>query len=250
MAKKSLIGLSLVVIGIAALYFWPKNCGLSGCRARRLVVGTVSGYAPFVSVNSAGEYEGFDIDFAKMLANEMGRELEIQDLGSMTSLFAALAQNQVDTLIWGISITDDRLKKVAMIRYFGDDVTSYPLIFWGQIPANIHSLSDLDGQVVCIEPGSSQQAVLDHYPKIQQLAVEKIDDALLNIQYGKAIAALVEPAIAKKFKKAYKEIQLLDIKLTDYDQVHGIGVVVDLENESLIREVNRSAAVNCEWYDR
>ena len=79
--------------------------------AEDLVVGTTSGYAPYVSINTEGEYEGFDIDIAKALADKLGRRLVIKDFGSMPALILAIKQNKADVLIWSISITQERKNK-------------------------------------------------------------------------------------------------------------------------------------------
>lgn len=227
---------SLILVIIVSMYLLFRPTTETN-RADRLVIGTAAGYAPFVSINQHGEYEGFDIDIAQALANQLGKKLEIKDLGSMTALFVALDQGSIDAIIWGLSITQDRLKKVALIHYQGDTDTSYPLLFWKQIPANIKNLNDMKGKTIAVEPGSSQEGVLNKYPFINQLPIDKIDDALLNIQYGKADATLVEPAIAQKFRKRYPEIKTLDIPLTVEDQVQGVGIAIKKTNTALIQQI-------------
>ncbi|MFA6066370.1 MAG: transporter substrate-binding domain-containing protein [Candidatus Babeliaceae bacterium] len=228
---------SALVIGCGMYLFFtrvsqpnPKNI---------LTIGVASGYAPFISINTHNEYEGFDIDVAHALAQKMGKKLELLDLGSMTALFMALNQGSIDAIMWGLSITQERLKRVAMVRYQGELVTSYPLLFWGAIPGAIKSIEDMKGLTVCVEPGSSQEAVLAKY-YINVLPTERIDDALLNIQYGKAAAAFVEPAIAKKFKNKYPEIVTLDVPLAPEDQVEGIGIAILPENKDVINQVERA----------
>lgn len=209
-------------------------------KADTLIVGMAAGYAPFVSINPAGEYEGFDIDVARALAEKMGKKLVLKDLGSMTSLFTALDQESIDVIIWGLSITQARLAKVSMIHYQGTPTTSYPLVFWEKIPENVSSLADMNGTTVCVEPGSSQEAVLNRYPLATPLPTEKVDDALLNIQYGKADAALLEPAIAQKFKNKYPQLQILEIPLTPEDRVQGVGIVVKKNNLSSITQIEKA----------
>lgn len=221
-------------------YFWFGTGHKRLCQvncANSLIVGIAAGYAPFVSIDHNGKYEGFDIDVAQALAQEMGKTLILQDLGSMSSLFTALDQGKIDAIMWGISITPDRLKKVAMVHYAGETVNSYPLLFWENIPTGINSLHDLPEKTVCVESNSAQQALLDQFTQIHQLPVEKIDDALLNIQYGKALAALVEPAIAKKFQVKYPQIKSLDVLLNATNQEQGIGIVIKPANKLLIRQV-------------
>lgn len=234
--------LKIIAVAIFVLvvgYFWfgtNKRLCTMDC-ANSLIVGVAAGYAPFVSIDPSGEYEGFDIDVARALAQELGKKLILQDLGSMSSLFTALDQGKIDMIMWGMSITPARLQQVAMVHYEGEVTTSYPLLFWKEIPVGVKSLNDLVGQTVCVEPNSAQQAVLDQYAQINQLPVEKIDDALLNIQYGKAVAALVEPAIANKFQAKYPQVQILNVPLDAANQEQGLGIVIKPANKLLIRQV-------------
>lgn len=234
---KIIITLGVITLGGLLIL---KKVNITQHDPNLFIVGTAAGYAPFVSINPQGEYEGFDIDVAHALAQQMGKKLILKDLGSMTSLFTALEQESIDVIIWGISITQDRLKKVAMIRYAGETTTAYQLIFWKTIPEKIQSISDMVGKTVCVEPTSAQDTVLTKYSFINKLPTEKVDDALLNIQYGKADAAFVEPAIAKKFKNKYPEIQILDIPLDSEDQVMGMGVVLKYNNAELTKQVEQA----------
>lgn len=207
------------------------------------IVGMASGYAPFVSVNADGQYEGFDIDIAHAIAQKMGKELILKDLGSMAPLFIALKQGTIDAIIWGLSITPERQRTVTMIHYQGNPITTYPLVFWQKIPAQVQSIEDMKGMTVCVEPASAQEAVLDKYPFIQKLSTEKVDDALLNIQYGKADAALVDPAIAQKFKRRYPQIQILELPLAPEDQVEGVGIALNKNNAALISQVQNAVTL-------
>ncbi len=238
MKRIPLITCLLILIAVS-IYFAKKSKSPSRNNTA-LVIGTAAGYAPFVSINSQGQYEGFDIDVAHALAQKMNKELIIKDLGSMAPLFIALEQGSIDAIIWGLSVTQNRLEKVAMVRYSGEKTTSYPLIFWKTIPAKIKSIDDMQNMTIAVEPASAQDVVLRSYSFIITKPTEKVDDALLNIQYGKTDAAFVEPAIANKFKKKYPEIQLLDIPLTPENQVNGIGIAIKKDNDQLINQIQQA----------
>ncbi len=204
------------------------------------IVGTAAGYAPWVSINEQGEYEGYDVDVIKALAKQMNKKLILKDLGSMSSLFMALEQNKIDAIIWGLDITQDRLDRMIMIRYQGETTKSFPLLFWGKIPDEITSIKDMKGKRVCVEPASSQDIVLSKYPFINMVQTEKVDDALLNIQYGKVDAAFVEPAIAKKFKNKFPQIQTIDVLLAPEDQGYGVGICIKKKNIGLADQVRQA----------
>ena len=239
-SKTSLIFTLITIATCSYLFFTQQK---RSCNSNELVIGTAAGYAPWVSINAQGEYEGFDIDFANALAKKMNKKLILQDLGTMSSLFTALDQGKIDAIIWGMSITQDRLKKVAMVNYQGELTSAYSLIFWKKIPENIKTIQDLAEKTVCVEPTSHQEDVLQKYcSNSNRLPTEKIDDALLNIQYGKADAALVEPAIANKFKKKFNELQILDVPLDPKDQVAGVGVIIKQNNNNLIHQIEQAVS--------
>ncbi len=229
---------TLIVTTLGVLAY--RNSISEKTNANTLTIGIAAGYAPFISINAQGEYEGFDIDVAQAVATTLGKKLILKDLGSMTPLLMALDQGSVDAVMWALSITQARLKKFTMIRYQGKDTLSYPLLFWKEIPTNIKTLNDMNGITICIEPASSQSAVLAKYPAIRQLTTERIDDALLHLQYGKVNAAFVEPAIGKKFKTACPEIQILDVMLAPEDQVKGMGIALKKENSALTKEIEET----------
>src|ERR1700733_12765518 len=131
-----------------------------------LIVGMMSGWAPFMSITANGSYEGFDVDITQELARRMNKKIIIQDMGSLAPCFIALEQNKIDMIISGLDITEKRLQQLNMIYYAGDDVTSYDLLFWKQIPEGIKTIQDLKNYpnpVIIVEPGDSPEKYLDQF---------------------------------------------------------------------------------------
>ena len=64
--------------------------------------------SPFEYLDSQGNPQGFDIDYAKYLCATMGYELEIENM-NFDALPAALQTGQVDFLCAGLSVTEERL---------------------------------------------------------------------------------------------------------------------------------------------
>ncbi|MBY0528937.1 MAG: ABC transporter substrate-binding protein [Rhabdochlamydiaceae bacterium] len=226
----------LILIGMTASY-------LNGSEKPTLNVGTTSGYAPFVSLNAQGEYEGFDIDVAELLAKELNRKLVIKDLGSMPSLFIGLKQGKIDVAIWAISITPERLKQMNMIPYQGNGESTFPLLFWKQIPEEMTSLEDLERSkkyTISVEVGSYQEQVLRAYPSIPRVDADKITDALLNLKFKKVTAIAIEPAILPNLLKQNPELRVLNCPLPKELQEQGNGIALTKENTGLTAEIQRA----------
>ena len=216
---------------------------MSAAIANDLIVGTTSGYAPYVSINSEGEYEGFDIDIAKALSNKLGRRLVIKDFGSMPALILALKQNKADILIWSISITQERQKQMAMVYYQGEKTTTLPLVFWEKIPDNIKNLEEMANNpnaVISVEAGSFQENVLIDVPGLNLKQVEKVSDAILELKYGKSLAVLIDNSQKQIYTKKFPNLKNLTISLPESKQSMGNGICINLKNVDLIDAIQKA----------
>jgi arginine transport system substrate-binding protein len=212
-------------------------------EAGTFTVGTTSGYAPYVSLDSKGEYEGFDIDLAKLLAEKLNKKLVIKDLGSMPSLMIALEQNKVDALIWAISITEERAKKMEMVYYQGEKITTMPLVFWDKIPENVKGPEDLENdpkKIVCVEAGSYQEQVMKSYPGLTLKNVDKITDAVMEIKYGKSKAIAMDSSLISFMKQQNPQLQVLNFPLPPKMQSLGNGICINKSNPELAAKVRKA----------
>lgn len=204
-------------------YFFLLCGGL--CAAETFTVGTTSGYAPYVSLDTRGEYEGFDIDVAKLVAEKLNRRLIIKDLGSMPSLMIGLKQGKVDAVIWAVSITEERLKQMEMVYYQGEKITAMPLLFWGKIPDSSTGPEDLKGgKAICVEAGSYQEQVLRSYPELPLKNVDKITDGIMEIKFGKSLALAIDNTLVSFVKEQSPELQVLYFQLPAHLQSLGNGI--------------------------
>lgn len=208
-----------------------------------LVVGTTSGYAPYVSLNEKGEYEGFDIDVAHLLAKKLNKKLVLQDLGSMPSLLMALQKKKIDTVIWAVSITQERQKEMSMIYYQGEQTKEAPFIFWKEIPENIRSIADLEKngrRPICVESGSYQDTILQNYPKLNVRHIDKVLDAVMELRYGKCAATLVDYSLLPRLQAQYPEIKTLYLPLPPEEQSLGYGICVSKSNPDLAANIQKA----------
>ena len=233
----------LKILGCCSLFFGSLSAEETKQPTETFTVGTTSGYAPFVSLDSRGQYEGFDIDLAKLVAEKLNKKLVIKDLGSMPSLMIGLNQRKVDAVIWAVSITEERQKKMEMVYYQGEEITSMPLLFWDKVPENIKGPEDLKNdpkRVVCVEAGTYQEQVMKAYPGLTLKNVDKITDAILEIKFGKSLAVAVDNALVSFLQQQNPELKVLYFPLPTSQQSLGNGICIHKNNPELVAQVKKA----------
>lgn len=90
--------------------------------AETLVVGAYPSNPPWEYKNEQSEFEGFEVDLVNEIAERIGVDLEISDLG-FQALFAATSSGRIDMAISTITITDERLENQSFTQgYYDSDL--------------------------------------------------------------------------------------------------------------------------------
>jgi ABC-type amino acid transport substrate-binding protein len=230
----------LLVSGALFLLFsaW-LNIGSNQNTNNELIVGVMSGYPPFAQLDTQGNLVGFDIDVATLIAEKLGKKLVIKDM-NLAPLLISLQQNKIDLILSGLCITQEREERMEMIYYQGKPRTTYPLVFWNKIPEDIAAINDLrkyPNAVICVEPGSSQEKFLLSFDSLNVCQISNPIDIVMNLKYGKALAAVIDPDIVPSLCKKNPKLKILDIDLPLEFQSKGCGIALNKKNGDLARKV-------------
>ena len=234
-SKAVLLITVMLIIGSIKWFFYKGN------QPDLFVVGTNSGFPPYEMLDENGNMVGFDIDMAQNIAHALGKKLEIKDM-SFDALIVALQQGKIDCAIAAISITKSRQQKIALVHYLGKPLTKLPLVFWKEIPACVKGVADLalcDNKTVCAQAGTIQQEIISSYAGLEVKNLENIADLIMDIKYGKSIAAVLEPKVAYTLQARYPELKILDIPLTAEQQDFGSGIGICKTNTDLINKIGK-----------
>ncbi len=103
-----------LILGAAAL---ALSLGVAQAQDMKIKIGTEGAYPPFNNLTSDGKLEGFDIDIARALCEEMKAECEFvtQD---WDGIIPALQAGKFDAIIASMSITPERLEKVDFSKKY------------------------------------------------------------------------------------------------------------------------------------
>ena len=81
--------------------------GLETLETGKLILSTNSDFPPYCILADDGSFEGIDYELAAKIAEKLGLELVIDDMGFNAAL-TAVQQGQSDIAMAGITITEDR----------------------------------------------------------------------------------------------------------------------------------------------
>lgn len=239
-SKSMLIACSALVCIVVFYRFNQKTTP----KKPTLIVGVMSGYPPFCQMAPNGQLEGFDIDVAQELARNLNCTLQIKDM-SLATLLLALQQNQLDLVLSGLCITQERMRSMNMVYYQGTPRTTFPLVFWKNVPNGVTTVQDCATKCnapICVEPGSAQEKFLLSFPNLALKQICSMSEIVMELKYGKCSAALLDPDIAPSIIKQTPELVTLNVELPSEYQTQGCGIAINKNNNALTAKI--TALVN------
>ena len=237
--NSKLLVVACAVVCLVGVFVWKKAHPKEVLFSQKLVVGMMNGWPPFMSINQDGEYEGYDVDVAGLIAKCMGKELEIKDLGATQTIFIALEHGSIDIAMSGLDNTSKRIQEYNMVRYTSRESTSTTLLFWKKVPAGVMCLEDFvqAGLSVAVEPGSALDKYVDSFSNLSKVTIPAMHDAVMELRFGKVAAVIAEPRVAKRLSKQIPELVSLEQPLPVEFAVYGEGIALKKGNMALAADV-------------
>ena len=203
----------------------------------KLIVGTASGYPPyeFVDITSADQAViGVDMELAQAIADELGVELEIQDM-TFSSLLASIPAGTIDMAIAGVSPTDERKETMDFSDsyLFADQV-----VIINKADADKYkTFDDLKGVTLAAEKSTTQEALVQELlPDNTLVSLEHVPECILELKNGKVDGVVVESIVGEQYILADDTLQFAD---ANFDRQKESAIVMDKGNEDLLEIVNK-----------
>ena len=218
-----------VVIFILVLFL---VCGCSN-RADKLIMVTEAGFSPY-EYYSDGEIVGVDVDIAREIAKELGRELVVKDV-AFDSIIHEVKSGKADIGVAGISYTEERAKEVD----FSDNYTTSRQVVVVLNNSFIYQIDDIDGKKIAVQLGSvADMYVSDIYDKKYIVREKKYLAAIQDLKDGKVNCVVMDELPAMEIVKENNNLRILDeVLVEDY-----YGIIVDKGNSELLSVINRVIA--------
>lgn len=259
MNAKKIASVLLILMLSAAFVFANGSKEASSSSSNTLKVAMECGYAPYnwtqttdangaVKISGSTEYAyGYDVMMAKLIAEKLGKDLEIVKL-DWDSLVPAVQSGTVDCVIAGQSITSDRLQMVDFTTpyYYASIVC---LVNEGSKYENAQGISDLKGAVCTSQQNTVWYDVC--LPQIEDAnilpAQESAPAMLVALSAGRVDLICTDMPTAQAALVAYPSFRLLDFTESDDNFVVSqeeinIGISVSKNNPELTAAINEVLA--------
>ncbi len=162
-----------------------------------LKMATSADFPPFESRDKEGNFEGFDIDLAQAIADELGYKLEIEDM-KFDGLVGALQSKRVDMVLAGMSADEKRKKNVD----FSKEYNRSGEMFISKADQFASDLTALKGKTVGVQLGTIQEEGADKLAEEYGFQVKKVDNAsvlIQELQSNRIDVAYMDKTVAKGY---------------------------------------------------
>ncbi len=260
--------IAVILAAVMCLSF--AACGNEGNNGESNVlrVAMECSYAPYnwsqsddsngaVPISGTSDYAyGYDVMMAKLIAEAMGKELEIVKL-DWDGLVPAIVSGNVDLVIAGQSITAKRLEVVDFSEpYFYASIVT--LVKADSEYANAKSVADLAGATCTSQLGTIWYDIcLPQIPDATIINAKETAPAMLvALEYGDVDLVVTDMPTAMAATAVYSDFVLLDFSGTEgafevSEEEINIGISLKKGNTELLNEVNAVlATLTTEDYER
>ena len=256
---RRIITIALVALAAASMLFAGGSSESSDTTSASgrpvLRVAMECGYAPYnwtqttdangaVQISGSGDYAyGYDVMMAKLIAEELGYDLEIVKL-DWDSLVPAVLSGTVDCVIAGQSITSERLQMVDFTDpyYYASIIC---LVKEGSEYENAQGVSDLAGASCTSQMNTVWYDVcLPQIPDADILPAQDSAPAMLvALESGRVDLVCTDMPTGQAALVAYPDMRLLDFSGSDDDfevsqEEINIGISVNKNNGELREAIN------------
>lgn len=195
---KRIIAIALAVLAIVSCM---TACGSKKAasdmesiqKKGKLVVG-ITDYAPMDYPDENGEWTGFDAEYARLFAKELGVDVEFFVLGDWGKKFFELDSGNIDAIWNGMTITDEVTLNSSCSKAYV--INAQVVVMKADVVNDydyIESLSDLK---FAVENGSAGQAALDDLGITNYVTLQDQAAALMEVAAGTSDACVIDITMA------------------------------------------------------
>lgn len=230
---KKAVKILSIVLALAAVITVFAACGKE--KTQTVKFGTNAEFPPFEFIGSQGvidTYDGIDMAIVKQIGDENAFKPEIVNM-EFDSLLVALQNGQIDAVISGMTITDERKESVD----FSTPYYTAKQVMIVKKDSTIAKAADMaDKKIVVIQGYTGETCVKDMGYKYE--AFKKGSEAILELQNGKCDVVVIDSATAMDYIKDNPDLKAVEDN--DAFEAEEYGIAVKKGNTELLAKINAS----------
>ena len=197
-------------------------------------------------VNEPGHYaEGYDIQIAKLIAEEMHAVLEVRRF-NWNELLPALARREIDAIFSGMLDTEERHKTADFSQTYDVAQTEYTIVVnRASSYADAEELSDFSGAKLVAQRGTNlDEAIAQISGAVHMPPVDTVQEMLNMVVNNEADGTVINLDTGQTYERKYKNLKVIrfpegkGFKL----DFKGICAGVRKGNTKLLEEINHALA--------
>ncbi len=221
--KRSII----VMLAVCAM---TVLCACGSGSSGKLVMATNAAFPPYEYVEG-NEIVGIDAEIAKLIADDLGKELVIEDM-AFDSIIAAVQSGKADIAMAGMTVTEDRKQNIN----FSDPYTEAAQVIVVKNDSTVATPDDLAGKTIGVQIGTTGDIYAEDIENATIERYSKYFEAINALTQGKIDAVIVDREPGKVFVGENADLKMIDEEFTLEE--YAIGVAKD--NEQLLNDINAS----------
>ena len=186
----------------------------------KLIVG-ITDYAPMDYKDDNGEWTGFDAEFARLFAKELGVEVEFFVIADWSKKFVELSTKNIDCVWNGMTITNEALLNAKVSDPYVQN--KQVVVAKADKIEAIKTAADLKDLKVAVENGSAGQSAAESAEVENIIAVQDQAAALLEVKAGTSDACIIDSTMASAMTGAGTDYAELAAGINLTDELYGVA---------------------------
>ncbi len=249
---KILSAVLVLALGMTALWACGGSEEPEAEEKNVLIMATNAAFPPY-EYKEGNDFAGIDVDIAKLIAEKLGMELQIEDV-EFGSIIGGVQSGKFDMGMAGMTVTEERLQSVNFSTTYATGIQSVI------VPADSEYASfedfytgfDADGNPTGVKEGikigvqqdttgdiySSSSAEEWGFGDENVVRYKTGAEAVQALSTGKVTAVIIDNEPAKSFVSTTEGLKILDGEYTNEDY----AICVAKDNTELLDKINTALA--------
>ena len=195
-------------------------------------------YAPFEYMDENNQIQGFDVDLANALCEELKATCTFHNQ-AFDSLIPALKFKRYDAAISAMDITEARLKQVNFSNAYYDNSAAFI-----SIEGKVADQAALEGKRIGVQNGSTHQSfLLEQMTGVTAVPYSSYQDAFIDMKNGRIDSVFGDTAVVAEWFKKQDNLTYVGEQVTNQEYFgNGFGIAVNKSNPELVAQLNTALA--------